>query len=133
MDNAPRDPDSRGESPMIGGGPMTPGKLRSIADWLDTYDGLANVLLDLIRLRRIDVSEKVRGTVYAATAVASGKEVQADLRRWADEMEMAGRTSSCRHCGDTIRYENGRWGHDTALDQRWCGAAEPISMAEAKP
>lgn len=62
---------------------MTAEKLRTIADWLDTYDLLAQAHIDLL---------EAIGTTHdltAASAVAASKEVQADLRRWADDLDWA--------------------------------------------
>ncbi len=63
---------------------MTPGRLREIADWLDTLDRACQVLLSLMPLgQRDSVWDKAMNTV-------KGKEIQDDLRRWADEMESSG-------------------------------------------
>lgn len=67
---------------MTDAGAMTPTALRNIADWLDTYDDLAAAYFDLLVDTGTPADDLVR--VRAAT---SGKEVQDDLRRWADELE----------------------------------------------
>lgn len=59
---------------------MTAEKLREIANWLDTYDRLAEQYLDLLE------GAGFPGTGEALIAV-QGKEVQDDLRRWADEVD----------------------------------------------
>jgi hypothetical protein len=62
---------------------LSPAALRDIADWLDTYDRLAAAHFDLLeRLEEADAE-----TLAPARVVAAGEEVQADLRRWADDME----------------------------------------------
>lgn len=60
---------------------MTPEKLREIADWFDAYDELAESYLALV-----GSYELVRDGERLASALVAvrGKEVQTDLRRWAD-------------------------------------------------
>lgn len=57
---------------------MTAEKLRWIADWLDTYDNMAEKILG--------VGEMTPDRMKTLTAIR-GKEVQADLRQWADAIE----------------------------------------------
>ncbi len=61
---------------------MTSEKLREIANWLDTYDLLAEKYLDLLE------QAGVTGT-YKALVACRGKEVQDDLRNWADDIDWA--------------------------------------------
>lgn len=79
---APADP----ELPECLGG-MTPEKLRKAADWFDTYDKLAEAhwwLLEQTGLHQSDELAEVR-------AVSSSKEVQSELRAWADALARHGR------------------------------------------
>lgn len=55
-----------------------PEKLRTVADWLDTYDSMAALWLDAMQR-----DERVE----RALAATQGKEVQADLRAWADRID----------------------------------------------
>lgn len=61
------------------GGEMTGEKLRSIASWLDTYDAIVEQVIITVE-GGIDLDGK------KLTAVR-GKDVQDDLRRWADELD----------------------------------------------
>lgn len=58
---------------------MTPEKLRAVAHWLDTYDELFEHIVIQVKG---DI--EIQGDALIA---ARGKEVQTDLRRWADELE----------------------------------------------
>lgn len=60
-------------------------RLRRVAAWLDTYDALAASYFDLLERDGLAVPEEL----VDVRAAASGKEVQSDLRRWADAIESA--------------------------------------------
>lgn len=63
------------------GGEMTPGKLRSIAKWFDTYDQVYATAAQAL-------GEKYEQPNTAkAVAAIGGDSIQLDLRRWADELE----------------------------------------------
>jgi hypothetical protein len=66
---------------------MTAEKLRTIAGWLDTYDRLAARYVDLIEVLVEKGLTTVNADYEAALRVAAGKEVQDDLRRWADAID----------------------------------------------
>ena len=53
-----------------------PTKLRKIAEWLDTYDKMAEMFISNQYEERPDLIEIVKG-----------KGVQEDLRRWADDID----------------------------------------------
>lgn len=74
------------EHPTVkAGGPLCGAALRETADWLDTYDDLAASYFDLLeQLGRATPDE-----LASVRAAAAGKEQQADLRRWADELDAA--------------------------------------------
>jgi len=57
--------------------------LRNIADWLDTYDDLAEQYFDLLVIQGLRYGDEVA----AARAACDSDEIQVDLRRWADELE----------------------------------------------
>lgn len=72
-----------GEPEELAGGPMTPAHLRRVAEWLDTYDIVAEAYIERRRLDgNVDNEElnKLREEVR-------GNDVQRDLRRWAEELE----------------------------------------------
>lgn len=62
---------------------MTPEALRTIADWLDTYDRMGEAFADACERSGIGTPK----TVIAVRAAVTGTEVQDDLRRWADELD----------------------------------------------
>lgn len=72
------------------GGPITADKLRTIANWLDTYDKLAITFFDLLGDLTIKghIPEMELKALEDAREVAEGKSIQNDLRRWADELEL---------------------------------------------
>lgn len=63
---------------------MTAEKLREVADWLDTYDSLATSYISLIHTLRVkrDIT-----TIVSLLETVQSKDVQADLRRWADDID----------------------------------------------
>lgn len=63
---------------------MTAEKLREIADLFDTYDGLAEEYIGA--LDGLKWWSTIDDT-YNVLADVRGREVQIDLRRWADEIE----------------------------------------------
>lgn len=65
------------------GGPLCGDALRETADWLDTYDELAQSYFDL--LERLGL--RSAGELATVRGAASGTEQQNDLRRWADELD----------------------------------------------
>ncbi len=68
---------------------MTAEKLRDIADWLDTYDELAQAHILLVEALKTRGFFKHVTVDDAAGALeeAAGKAVQNDLRRWADDID----------------------------------------------
>lgn len=62
---------------------MTAWKLREIANWLDTYDELAEAYM---RLRREQGDPGIAEAVKSALSVVRGKEVQDELRAWANQL-----------------------------------------------
>lgn len=60
---------------------MTAWKLREIANWLDTYDQMAEQYINLMCLDKSPVE------VDELLAAVRGKEVQDDLRAWADAID----------------------------------------------
>jgi hypothetical protein len=72
----------RNVRPVSGGGPLTPAKLRAVADWLDTLDAVARAWM-------AGEAPKVAPNAEAMQAVGeTATEVQDDLRRWADELDV---------------------------------------------
>lgn len=69
------------------GDPISPGALRTIASWLDTYDAMARQYLLLVRDLGFITAEELDGALLATQS----NEVQDDLRRWANDMETAQR------------------------------------------
>lgn len=65
------------------GEPISPGALRTIANWLDTYDRLALTYFSILEEVRVVTTEQLEG----ARETVNAKTIQNDLRRWADEME----------------------------------------------
>lgn len=62
---------------------LTPDNLRIIADWLDTYDKMAILYLDTDEAKRSYTPEQRE----KALATCAGKQIQDDLRRWADDID----------------------------------------------
>ena len=60
--------------------------MRAIADWLDTYDRMAELFVQM-RSSKYPVSEE---TQTKALEAVRGKDVQKDLRDWADILETRG-------------------------------------------
>lgn len=60
---------------------MTPGKLRYIADWLDIFDKITQSYIDLLNFE----TDEAEQALYAVRK----KEVQDDLRSWADHIQEA--------------------------------------------
>ena len=67
--------------PATSGNAMRPVFLRTIADWLDTYDKLADYVIASGRV--VGNSDQLQ----AARNAVAGKAVQEDLRAWADALE----------------------------------------------
>ncbi len=65
---------------------MTAEKLRTLASWLDTYDRMAAVFWDLCEKLEVRPPEELQ----KAREVSAGKEVQVDLRAWADAIDPGG-------------------------------------------
>lgn len=67
---------------------MTPHALREIAGWLDTYDAMAQLWLRGIPPVNNHWSmEVMQLQLDEALEIVGSREIQKDLRRWADEME----------------------------------------------
>lgn len=66
---------------------MTPEKLRTIADWLDTYDHMAEKYITAAMMSALpleaDRAERVREVVRSS-------EIQDELRQWANAIEADG-------------------------------------------
>lgn len=69
------------EDPYIEpGGPLTGDALRVVANWLDTYNSLAQSYFTML--------EKLYGwDVADVRAISASDEIQIDLRRWAEELD----------------------------------------------
>lgn len=65
------------------GEPISPGALRTVAAWLDTYDGMASAFFLQSRALGLLSPESVDRAIY----IVSSDKVQSDLRRWADDLE----------------------------------------------
>ena len=63
--------------------PLTPGALRTIANWLDTYDQMAERYWQILEANGIGDPEQLA----AAREATARKDMQNDLRRWANEMD----------------------------------------------
>lgn len=62
---------------------LSPEALRSIADWLDTYDKLAVRYFSLKEVQ----SQYSPNQIVAALAACAGKSIQNDLRNWAAQLQ----------------------------------------------
>jgi hypothetical protein len=68
--------------------PLNAQSLRNVASWLDTYDGLAALLYDIIEKNPEVLNRAIAPEALAACREASsGDAIQRDLRRWADELD----------------------------------------------
>lgn len=63
---------------------LNPASLRNIAEWLDTYDQLAGDYFSILEKAGQIPTESLR----KARGACNSDEIQRDLRRWADELEV---------------------------------------------
>lgn len=77
MSDPEASPTDEDAAPMFEG--MTSEKLRAVASWLDTYDAIVERVVFAIGGEDVLDGERL--------VAIRGKEVQDDLRRWADDID----------------------------------------------